>query len=127
MHFGGSKEKKLGKSGQQKGEYYECGARDYYSRNSGCPARGKECAKCHKKDHFAKVCRTKQVNSIGAGGQEDTSGDQSDTGAHEHAFRIGINSVNADDLLEVEEGGVKLQVLADSGVKLRSVVSSYKC
>ena len=47
------------------------------------------------------------------------SGDQSDRGAHEYAFGIGVNSVNTDDLLEVEMSGVKLQVLADSGVKLR--------
>ena len=85
------------------------------------------------------------VSSISADGQEDTSGDQSDRGTHKYAFRIGINSVNTDDLLVLEEGGVKLQVLADSGVKsgeeggvklqvladsgvkLRRVVSSYKC
>ena len=34
---------------------------------------------------------------------------------HEYAFRIGVNTVNTDDLLEVEMGGVELHVLADSG------------
>ena len=76
--------------------------------------------KCHKKI----TLRTKQVNYIGADGQEDTPGDQSDRGAHQYAFRIGVNSVNTDDLLEVEVGGVKLQVLADSGA-YSNIVDEY--
>ena len=85
------------------------------------PSHGyRECSKCHKKDHFAKVCKTKRVNCVDLGDihlrhQDGASGRSSEMHAHEYAFRVGVNTVNTDDLLEVEMGGVKLHVLADSG------------
>ena len=85
------------------------------------PSHGyRECSKCHKKDHFAKVCKTKRVNCVDLGDihlghQDGASGRSSERHAHEYAFRVGVNTVNTDDLLEVEMGGVKLHVLADSG------------
>ena len=81
---------------------------------------GRECSKCNKKDHFAKVCKTKRVNCVDLGDldlghQDGASGRSSDRHAHEYAFRIGVNRVNTEDLLEVDMGGVKLHLLADSG------------
>ncbi|CAG2229358.1 unnamed protein product [Mytilus edulis] len=38
-----------------------------YDHNAGsyCPAKGKQCKKCDKKDHFAKICKTrKKVHDI---------------------------------------------------------------
>ena len=103
-----------------KGACYRCGAKDHYCRDPQCPAMGRECSKCHKKDHFAKVCKTKRVNCVDLGDldlghQGGASGRSSDRHAHEYAFRIGVNTVNTDYLLEVEMGGVKLHVRADSG------------
>jgi hypothetical protein len=46
---------------------------------------------------------------------------QPNSGEQEYAFRIGINRIDGDDLLEVEVGGVKLNVLADSGTQSNSV------
>ena len=74
------------------------------SRDPQCPAKGRECSKCHKKDHFAKVCKTKRVNCVDLGDldlghQDGASGRSSDRHAHEYAFRIGVNRVNTDDLL----------------------------
>ena len=81
---------------------------------------GKECSKCHKKQQFARVCKTKRVNCVDLGDldlghQDGASGRSSDRHDHEYAFRIGVNTVNTDDILEVEMGGVTLRVLADSG------------
>ena len=82
---------------------------------------GREWSKCDKKDHFAtKVCKTKRVNcvdlgDVNLGHQDGASCRSSERHAHECALRIGVNTVNTDDLLEVEMGGLKLHVLADSG------------
>ena len=125
----GRKHQKSGKNVSRKetrgegnrGACFRCGAKDHYSRDPHCPAIGKECSKCHKRDHFAKVCKTKRVNCVDLGdldlGHQDgaSGGRSSDRHDHEYAFRIGVNTVNTDDLLEVEMGGVKLHVLADSG------------
>ena len=48
------------------------------SRDNQCPAKGKQCNKCQKYNHFAKVCRSKstqqQVNVV-----EDESDTDSDS------------------------------------------------
>ena len=74
----------------------------------------------HKKYHFAKVCKTNRVNCVDLGDlnlghQDGASGRRSDRYAHEYMFRIDVNILNTDYLLEVETGGVRLHVLADSG------------
>ena len=38
-----------------------CGGQ-YPHGQRGCPANGKECSKCHKSNHFARVCKTKVRN-----------------------------------------------------------------
>lgn len=37
-----------------------------YDHNPGsrCPAKGKQCKKCNKKDHFAKMCRSKKDQKV---------------------------------------------------------------
>ena len=44
----------------------ECGrcGRNHASGREYCPARRAECHKCHKKGHFAQVCRTKGVREV---------------------------------------------------------------
>ncbi len=39
-----------------------CGRKKHKSPDD-CPAKGSECANCHKKDHWAKVCRSKDTAS----------------------------------------------------------------
>ena len=33
---------------------------DYPHKTNGCPAEGKQCSLCHKKNHFARVCKGSQ-------------------------------------------------------------------
>ncbi len=42
-----------------------CGSKNHtgMERSSKCPAWGKECAVCHKRNHFSKVCRYKNQNT----------------------------------------------------------------
>ena len=43
-----------------------CGQCGYtHAEKSSCPAVGKSCARCHGRNHFAKVCRSKEVNFVG--------------------------------------------------------------
>ncbi len=86
-----------------KGVCYRCGEKGHFGRDPKCPARGKECLKCHKPDHFSKMCRTKDVNCV----QEAESGVQDD-----YAFTV--NSNNTGKIL-VSVGDVPLNVLIDSG------------
>ena len=43
-----------------------CGYVHRSKRENGCPALGKTCAKCKKKNHFASVCRNKQALEVTA-------------------------------------------------------------
>ncbi|KAK2708133.1 hypothetical protein QYM36_013897 [Artemia franciscana] len=57
-----------------------------YSREHRCLVKGKTCTKCHKPNHFAKVCRSKNLHEVETG--EDEEGEE---------FRIeAIDSLSAE-------------------------------
>ena len=62
------------KTPRQAGKCKFCGLQHELVKEK-CPAYGKECTKCHKKNHFAKQCRTKsaRVHTV----ENDTSSDES--------------------------------------------------
>ena len=61
-------------TGNQK-QCYKCGNQYCQNHLQSCPAKDKICAKCAKRGHFAKVCRSSQVNYL-----EDTQiGQQEET------------------------------------------------
>ncbi len=37
---------------------YNCGNKGHHARSDSCPARGKTCSNCSKKNHFAKCCKS---------------------------------------------------------------------
>ena len=49
---------------------FRCGGKWPHESREKCPAFGKECAKCHKKNHFARCCKTKQEGSHFVGTSE---------------------------------------------------------
>ena len=48
----------------QEKKCFRCGGR--YPHEKDCPADGKECDKCHRIGHFAKMCKTRKVNYVQA-------------------------------------------------------------
>ncbi|CAB4009281.1 Transposon Tf2-6 poly, partial [Paramuricea clavata] len=40
-------------------------SKGHFARDPKCPAKGKECSKCHQKGHFAVVCKTKKTLDTG--------------------------------------------------------------
>ena len=42
---------------------FKCG-RSWPHRNGECPAKGKICTKCGKPNHFAKVCKSFNINVV---------------------------------------------------------------
>lgn len=101
----GNTKGKQSREKKNEGKCYRCGNTDHIGRDPKCPARGQTCNKCHGKDHYAKMCRTKgagtrqTVNNI-----EDTKED--------FAF-----AVNDGDMprLSFCVGGVNVRMLIDSG------------
>lgn len=53
--------KSRGNVNQQK--KIECNYKHWYGR---CPAFGKECSKCNKRNHFAKVCQAEKKRPVNA-------------------------------------------------------------
>ena len=43
----------------------KCGGK--HGRSATCPAKGKECHKCHKLNHFARECKSKGLHNLTAG------------------------------------------------------------
>ena len=51
---------------RSKQQCHFCGG-SYPHSKGPCPAKGKDCRKCGKRNHFAKVCRGKQQQSLTSG------------------------------------------------------------
>ena len=61
-----------------------CSLMRHFSRDPQCPARGKTCRKCHGKDHFEKVCKTKSyAHQVGREPDDNDPGPQ-----HDYVFSI---------------------------------------
>ena len=45
--------------------YYKCGNQYNQNQLKSCPAKDKICSNCAKRGHFAKVCRSTNVNYLG--------------------------------------------------------------
>ena len=64
------------------GEHKTSGTR---YQHSSCPARGKTCTNCQKRNHFARACRTRQPAQVSAESSLDAFGEGNDElSAHSH-------------------------------------------
>ena len=109
----------------------DCGRCGYQHDKGKCPAQGKKCSKCHKLNHFASCCLSKNPDKKGVNCVDECSDDK---------FFIGyITSVNSVDTsewrenLKIEDNVVKVQL--DTGAKvnvistkvLQDFASRYPC
>lgn len=114
IHFKGKKGKQVSgnpktrqtRENKNDGKCYRCGNSDHMGRDPKCPARGQTCNKCHGKDHYAKVCRTKNPNS------RQTVNNVEDTNT-DYAFTISDGDMP--ERLSFCLGGVNVKMLVDSG------------
>lgn len=106
---------------------YNCGRKGHIAAASSCPARGKQCRNCRSYGHFEKMCRKRKSDTLQQPNEsqvravtklETTGTEESNkhdpTNAHEkvyYAFYTG----NEENIIQCKVGGVKLDMLVDSG------------
>ena len=101
---------------------YRCGEH-YPHKGRPCPALKETCKHCHKKGHFATVCRSrlnaKKVNTVGEGDSDESTDE-------EYTYRITLHSVRdkAQPLTEVIIGEKTVKCLIDSGAGV-NVIDTY--
>ena len=103
---------------RKKGGKRTCGRCGLKHEPKKCPAFGKTCSKCLKKNHFARACRsdkvlTEKVNQVGDSSDEEDSDD-------EYVKKITIGWMSAADTgkkttVKFLLNGVKVQMAIDSG------------
>lgn len=123
-------------SGQGTKECGRCGYREHTRANQACPAKGKQCNSCNKIGHFSSMCRSipkkrknedneesynrksqikRSKNEVNTVETEEPSNKSKGEGTYY------IFNLNDDAVIECEMGGVKLNVLIDSGCNLNVV------
>jgi len=92
---------------------YRCGE-NYPHKGRPCPALNEICKHCHKKGHFARVCRSKS-NSTKGNALDDKDGDESTD--EEYTYRITLHSMRdkMQPLTEITIGNKTVPCLIDSG------------
>ncbi|KAL9969742.1 hypothetical protein ACROYT_G021997, partial [Oculina patagonica] len=119
---------------------YACGKVGHYARDKVCPARGKTCAKCGQKGHWAACCKgdteSKRGGRVkegrGRGGKrfsdakrDSKSGNKQvnqveyDSGDEPNAFPINFNGERAceDNVIMVKIDNTTTSMLVDSGAQ----------
>ncbi|KAK7104470.1 hypothetical protein V1264_019182 [Littorina saxatilis] len=94
---------------QEERACFNCGLTTHLARDPKCPARGKECKLCHKKNHYARCCRSKKQKARGnvKSLEEDYEDDS------EEVFIVGRNKSST--RVTVNVGGIDLNFMVDSG------------
>ncbi|KAJ1180219.1 hypothetical protein NDU88_005441 [Pleurodeles waltl] len=105
-------------------ECYICGSTAHLGNAKFCPAIDKNCAKCYKKGHFARVCKANRpyksdkydaykVNNV------DTNVSPSSNSSEEEEVFVVNNDVSNNctrrPFCLVEVNGIQVQMMADSG------------
>ena len=105
----------------------KCGKCGKIHEKNKCPALGRTCHKCQKKNHFSNVCRsTKKVHEVEC--ESSSSDDEGDTHYLDTVTVVkSVNQVNKNNSNEkyvnVKLGGIKTRLKVDTGAEV-SVISA---
>lgn len=111
-----------------------CGSNSHASNSANCPAIGKKCHSCEKIGHFRMYCRSRKMDTQKRK-SEDSSKRKNDTQNWKKKKTEGgkaidfveneeidyVFQVNNDATIECTVGGVKINMLIDSGCKLNLI------
>ncbi|CAB4038805.1 Transposon Ty3-I Gag-Pol poly [Paramuricea clavata] len=109
---------------------FKCGLGFPHRDNQKCPAVDKECYKCHKRGHFARVCKTtggatssfQHVNKVDkrhSSTHKSTSNSSSDSDSgSEHMFTIQQAQQSKHPYTTVGVNGVPVKMMVDSGASV---------
>ena len=87
VHALRSTSRKMKQPQKQANSRSKCGKCGNHHSKGQCPAYGKKCLKCHKRNHFAAVCKSQKSVHL----MHNDDSDQSDTESPDH-FIGGVNS-----------------------------------
>jgi transposase InsO family protein len=106
----------------KKKECYRCGGE--YPHEGVCPAMGKTCSKCNRKDHYSKVCRShsQKAYQVSMPEREISSSDD------EYSFHV--KGHNCSPKAEIVLNGTTIEMIVDTGATVNvldeSTFSSLK-
>lgn len=110
-----------------------CGSYRHVSQDIKCPAKGEKCHGCGKLGHFRRQCRTKsmqkrklentgkQVRDTQNWKRNKRSRKESGVDCVEDREAHYVFNINNDSTVECDVGGVKMNMLIDSGCKLNLI------
>ena len=98
---------------------FQCG--ESYPHKDVCPAKGKTCGKCNKKNHLTQFCRTKHIKQIDK--TEETSSECEDN--NQYAFTaINVCKEEKRPTTDIKLCSTKINILVDTGASVNLIDST---
>ncbi|XP_053383702.1 uncharacterized protein LOC128549937 [Mercenaria mercenaria] len=85
-----------------------------YTHKTKCPAQGKECLYCHKKNHFESVCRSKTMKSRKTNNLNDYSSSDDSDQSDNYAFGLTVNAMSRRPYVSASVNGHNVKFLTDT-------------
>ena len=111
--------KKKSFSKNKSNKCFQCG--ESYPHKDVCPAKGKTCGKCNKKNHLTQFCRTKHIKQIDK--TEETSSECEDD--NQYAFTaINVCKEEKRPTTDIKLCSTKINILVDTGASVNLIDST---